>query len=251
MQFLKTLVIILLNMIYASAIAQQQGPTIQFNRFGEITNLRDAKFNRVIEETFIPNINENKIPYSRITGSRFWNNDWQSAALYQNSSLLGIVPLKLNLATNEVHVLIKDEEKVLQNPVTSIIFFKQNDTSITTAAFISYVPNLFLDNKKLNDFVQVLNYGDYQLLKYVKRKVSVGDSLFRTLKRYYFSDDRYYFLKSGEKVERIKKLSKDNVLAFLPSSSKFYDWIKENNIDFKRETDVIRFLNYYNAVKRQ
>lgn len=249
MHFYRPVTIILSNIIFISAVAQQQGAMVQTNQFGEITNLGDAKFIKAIDNLTIYG-GDNTIPYSRITGSKFWQDEWQSAALYNNSNMLGIIPVRLNLVTSELHILRDNEDLVITDNITSVIFFKQNDTSISTSAFISHVPNLFLNNKKLDDFVQVLNYGNYQLLKYTKRQVSVGDSLFHTLKRYFFSDERYYFLKSGGKVERIKKLNKENVLVFLPSSSSFADWIKTNNIDFKRERDIIRFLNYYNVANK-
>jgi len=248
MQFSKLLTVILFNIIFLSAMAQQQATTVQKNSFGEVTNLRDAISSKTIQEVTIYG-GDNEIPYSRTTGSRFWRDEWQSAALYNKNKMLGIIPVKLNLVNSEIHVIINKEELVLTNDITSLIFFKENDSSISTAAFIRNVPNLFLDNKKLDDFVQVLNYGHYQLLKYRKRYVAVGDSLFRTVKRYYFSDKHYYFLKSGDKVERARKLNKDNVLAFLPSSSAYAEWIKSNNIDFKKENDIIRFLDHYNASK--
>lgn len=251
MKLIKTAAIILSNLIFISAPAQQQGATMQTNSFGEITNLKDAKFNRVIEEMGVDGMNNagsDRIPYSRITGSPFWKDDWQQAYLYKNNKLLGVLPAKLNFGTNEIYIIRNEEElAVNEGDVTSIIFRNEKDSSAAKAVFTGYVPNLFLNNKKLDDFVQVLNEGNRQLLKYTNRYVVAGDSLFHTLKRYYFSDRVYYFLKSSDKVEKIKKLNKDNLLVLLPSSSSFSAWIEANNIDFKREADVITFLNYYNA----
>lgn len=250
MRFPIITVCILSNIIFISAFAQQQGAAVQTNQFGQITNLKDAKSITLIDNVTIYG-GDNKIPYSSVKGSKFWHDEWEQGALYKNDKMLGIAPVRLNLVSSQVHVMINDEEKVIDDAITSVIFFKQNDTSMSTAAFISHVPNLFLANKKLDDFVQVLNYGTYQLLKYTERYIVTGDSLFHTLKRYYFSDKVYYFLKSSNRVERVKKLSKENLLVFLPASSSFADWIKTNDIDFKRENDVVRFLNYYNANKQQ
>lgn len=251
MQYFKTLTVILSNMIFISAFAQQQQAySVQRDGFGNITNLRNAISVKMIDDVTIYG-GDNKIEYSRVTGSRFWHDEWQKAALYINNKMLGIIPVRLNLVNSELHVILNSEEQVITDDITSVIFFKENDTSISTAAFIRHVPNLNLNNKKLDDFVQVLNYGNYQLLKYRKRYVVEGDSLFHTLKRYYFSDKVYYFMKSSAKVEKITRLSKENVLVFLPSSSSFTDWIKANNIDFKMESDVIRFLDYYNAARPQ
>jgi hypothetical protein len=103
-------------------------------------------------------------------------------------------------------------------------------------------------NKNFNGFIQVMNSGNYQLLKYIKRTVGSADSLFRTQKRYFFADELYYFLRFNEKIERIKRLRKESVLEYLPSASSYSTWINENNMDFRKEGDVIRFLDYYNAM---
>ena len=83
-------------------------------------------------------------------------------------------------------------------------------------------------------------------MKYTNRSVASADSIFHNLKRYFFADQITYFIKSNEKVDRIKKLNKENVLFYLPASS-YDEWIKENSINFKNEKDIIRFLNYYNS----
>lgn len=219
--------------------------TVRTDQFGNISNLADAKFVKAVEEVRIDGVeNNSKLSYDRIKGSRFWKDEWQPALLYSNTGYVGTMPVRINFATGEVHFLKDSEELVLtDNFLAKIIFPSVNDSCV----FISQVPNLIINKKPVDDFVQVLNFGKYQLLKYIKRNVASADSLFGTQKRYFFSDDISYFFKSNHKVERIKKLNKENVLFYLPSSSSYDAWIKENNIDFKKEKDVVRFLNYYNA----
>jgi len=248
MRLCKIFTVVCSNIIFLTVSAQQQAVPKQTDIGGQITNLQDAKYRTIVDDVTVYG-GDNKIPYPAIKGSRFWRDEWQKAALYNKNTLLGIIPAKLNLINSELHILKDKEELVITDDITTLIFFKENDTSISTASFIKNVPNLFFNNKKMNDFVQVLNYGNYQLLKYTIRRVSSADSLFRTFKRYYFSDDEYYFLRSGDKVERVKKLNKENVMVFLPSSSAYANWISANKIDFKKERDVIRFLDYYNAEK--
>lgn len=190
-----------------------------------------------------------RIPYTRITGSPFWKDNWQLATLYADTRKVTTVPVRLNLATNEIHFLENDKEYVLLDKNVSIIAFHPGtDTSTTTQIFIQHVPDMSLMSKNFNGFIQVMNRGNYQLLKYTERKVSSADSLFRTQKRYFFADELHYFLRFNEKIERIKKLRKENILEFVPSASSYSSWIAENNIDFKKEPDVIRFLDYYNGM---
>jgi hypothetical protein len=61
----------------------------------------------------------------------------------------------------------------------------------------------------------------------------------------------YYFLRSNETIKRLKKLNKEELLSLIPSSSSFSEWIELNKIDFKKEQNVISFLNYYNSSQQQ
>ena len=126
--------------------------------------------------------------------------------------------------------------------INEVMFF----TSAGTVTFVSHVPNMFLNKRKVDDFVQVLNAGRYQLLKYAKKELAMTDSGF-LYKRYYFSKAAYYFLKNMQKVERIRKLDDKIVLSYLAQSHTFTDWIKTNHIDLSREKDIVLFLNHYNA----
>ena len=189
-----------------------------------------------------------KIPYGKIKGTPFWNNEWQLASLYNGSLKTSTKLVRLNLATNEIHFLENGKEYVLTGTNVSLLaFHKQSDTSMISSVFRMQVPNLMLHNKKLDYFVQVLNNGEYQLLKYVKRTVNSADSLFGTQKRYFFTDQEYYFLHFNKRIHRIKRLNKENVVEFLPSAASYSTWIEKNGIDFKNEADVIRFLDHYNA----
>jgi hypothetical protein len=120
------------------------------------------------------------------------------------------------------------------------------DTSKILAIFEYHnEPSIVLIDKK-ELYVQVLNNGPYQLLKFDKRVLTSKDSLFGTQKKYLFTDRLYYFISHIQKPEPIKKLTQDFLLAFLPSSLSYKDWIIENKVNLKNEDDAIMFLNYYN-----
>lgn len=243
MHLVKTILPAVFICLAQSPVAQT---TVQVDpKFQTITNLRDAKVMKFTEEAGVEvpaGFKNERINYSKIKGSPFWKDEWQNAKLYSSTGYVGSMPLRINLATGELHFLKNSEEVILtDNFIVKIIF--ENDSSI----FISNVPNLLVNKKPVENFVQVLNPGKYQLLRYTKRNVASADSLFGTMKRYFFSDDVYYFIKENEKVERIKKLNKENILSYLPSSLSYDAWIKENNLELKKEKDILRFLNYYNA----
>ncbi|MEP6513270.1 MAG: hypothetical protein ABJA79_05345 [Parafilimonas sp.] len=193
----------------------------------------------------------NEIPYDKVKGSAFWNSDWQLASLYGNNAKeKWFCKSKLNLVTGEVYFLNKNgEEKVADKGlIKMIVYFKNNDTSTMDAvfAYTGNYPDLQVKQKS-DTYLQILNSGKHELLKLYKRSVASADSLFGTLKRYYFATEINYFIHSNQKTEAIKKLNKETVLHYIPNSSSGNDWINQNKIDLRKEKDVIEFLNYYNA----
>ena len=223
---------------------------MQRNSLGEIMNLADAKFTKVVEGFHIDGLDLNtRIPFENIRGSRFWKDEWELASIYSNDRRISIVRCRMNLATQEVHFLLNDKEVAASNSnyITSVLFHKGSNPSIVTAAFVRDIPDLFFNKKKVDGFLQVMNFGEYQLLKYTKRIVDNADSLFGTQKRYFFKDELYYFVMVNDKVEKVKRLNEEYILSLIPSASNHKLWIKENNLNFKKEEDVIRFLNYYNS----
>ena len=198
-----------------------------------------------------PDMEKISIPYSRIKGSPFWKDQWQMASLYSEDNFLGVLPVKLNLVTNDVHFLKYNEELVAtdKNKITVIIFHPGQDTSLVTAAFTKDVDRYSEENRDLGALMLVMNYGKYELLKHINRKLSSADSLFGTQKRYFFTDEVFYYLKSDDIVQKLKKLSEENFYELMPAmtTAVHRKWIKDNKINFKKEEDFVRVLDYYNS----
>jgi hypothetical protein len=78
-----------------------------------------------------------------------------------------------------------------------------------------------------------------------------GDSLFGTMKRYYFLEQvSYYMHNKFSQHTHFRKLSR--IMCWKTCDREPMEkWIKENAIIFKKEEDVIRFLNYYNSQKKR
>ena len=85
------------------------------------------------------------------------------------------------------------------------------------------------------------------MLKYTTRSIAVEETPSHTSKTYRYKDSYKYYIKSDERVEDIKKLTAENILICLPAASAHNAWIKENNINFKNEKDIVQFLVYYNG----
>lgn len=192
----------------------------------------------------------NGLPYSKIKGSPLWRDEWTTANLFSaDGKSYGIYQAKLNLATNEVLYLDKNGDTWATQSVTKIIFYTGRDTSTVLTAFSTGKPYLVEKSYK-DDFLQILNHGNNQLLKIVKRTVGTADSMFNTLKRYYFKNEIIYYLYTNGKTDRLKKLGKTYLLEHLPGSVKCLKWAEENNIRFYREEDVVKFIEYYNSMEK-
>ena len=130
---------------------------------------------------------DNRIPYTRVSGSPFWSDEWQFAALYSdNDKEKWVMKAKLNLATGEVYFLGKDSEELVvpENMVKRIVFQESVNNPKRVAEFRGGMVPITPKTQAKNNFVQVLNEGNYQLLKLDNRHVVTADS-FHIAKRYY------------------------------------------------------------------
>jgi len=189
------------------------------------------------------------IPYNKIKGSPFWKEEWSTGILYNyQDSVLAKCMVRINLASQQVHFLNRRGEEMVpvSGIVRKVVIYDEIDSNRILTVFHNNISEIRKQTKNREHFVQELNQGDVQLLKLVVRKVETGDSLFGTTKRYYFNDENEYYLRVNNRIERIRKLTREDFFALLPSASKFNEWIRKEKLKFRDEPDYIRFLDYYN-----
>jgi hypothetical protein len=194
----------------------------------------------------------NKIPYDKITGSAFWKAEWQTATLIgRNKKERWEQEVKLNMASHEIYYRKPNgEEEVVNEGLVKIVQFHQpNDPQNITSSFLNGITEPYVSEVPIKELIQILNEGKYQLLKMDNRKLMEGDSLFGTMKRYYFKNEVKYFLTNNYVVNPLKKLNKETILQMAPAGKNEQEWILQNKVDFKKEADIIRYLNQLNASK--
>lgn len=194
-----------------------------------------------------------KLPYEEIGGSPFWKRSWSKAFFYdQRDTFLGGYRARFNFVTNEVHYLDRNgaERAVIPGTLSKVIFMQEADSTAIATVFRANISEVVRKTTCKTCFVQELNQGHVKLLKITKRELKSKDSLFHTMKKYYFDDAAEYFLQYSGRYEKIKKLNKDKVFAFLPNISAYTEWIREKKLRFDKEEDFIYFINYYNAVRQ-
>jgi hypothetical protein len=227
--------------------AQSQG--MRENTRAELDGIKTSS---VTNEIFVEgngNYNNQRLAYSQIQGSPFWNDIFYPADLYVSGNKnIGRYLVRYNLASQEFHYKGKDSVELVVSTemVNRIVLYNSADTINGTSVFVKNIPGLLLNDKLINDYVQQMNVGKYILYKHTKRAVVIADSLFGAVKRYYFGSTNTYFLQTPKEVIQLKKISDDNILSSIPPINEMEKWIKENKIKMNRELDVLRFLTYYN-----
>ena len=196
-----------------------------------------------------------RIPYDKISGSPFWKTEYINAMIIdRGNQILGKAPVKLNLYTNEVYFLTpRGEERVAAaGKVRKVIFYKDENYKEVLAIFENNVSTIIENNPQAENssFVQVMNEGNFQLLKHIKMNFVTADSLFGTMKRYYFSDQSLYYFNVKGQIHRLKKLNKDNVYELIGNTTGYDAWIKQNNLNLKKEEDFLQFLQHVNETSK-
>jgi hypothetical protein len=196
----------------------------------------------------VQNSSKMRLPYSSVKGSPFFMDEFLWATFYnQKGKMTGKQKAKINLASQEIHFIgEKEMEYIAPVELANRVVLTHEQKNDTVAVFARLVPGLQFNNKTLNDYVQQLTFGEAVLYKHTKRYVASADSMFGTLKRYYFASQNSYFLKFDADPIFVNKLSLNALLSILPGSDGMLDWAKKNKINIRKEDDLIALIEEYN-----
>lgn len=253
--------LILLLFISVKNVSSQQIPvSVQKNPFAVsgFSNLDQAVTKQVANnllfyKTNMPGI-ENSIPISIISGSRFWNDQWKMASLFNRyDKVIARIPVKLNLNNSTIHYTDSSGEEKAIDPdyVRKVVFHTDANSSDIEAVFVSFIPYVYASLTKVNDYIRVMNQGAASLLKYEQRNVYSSDSALGTARRYYFKQEIYYYIWLNNKSFALKKLNKEDIFKLLPGADQYKSWLQEHHLNLKKEADVVQFINYYNSQNKK
>ncbi|MBM3445178.1 MAG: hypothetical protein FJX88_01425 [Bacteroidetes bacterium] len=184
-----------------------------------------------------------RLSYDKIKGSPYYNDSFQIAKFFKSNGAAAVGELKarLNLATHEVHFIGEGgKEFIAPAQLSSRITFNNG------AVFMLNTSEFQFNKKSLNGYSQVLVDGRVALYKYIKRTVSSADSMFGTLKRYYFSTSQLYFVKHNNKIIQLKKMNEDAIFEIVPPDNAMTKWLSTNKMNLKREEDLVAYLKKWN-----
>lgn len=192
------------------------------------------------------------LKYADIKGSPFLDDQFHNALIYnQQGALIGKVKARLNLYSQELHFINKKgiELAADNNEMNRVVFLDDFDENKTVAVYRNDfgMINGFFGKKVFAKLLSDEN-GAMKLLKTKVLKIGTYDSAAGTRKGYTFrpEEDYHYYL-SG-RFEHSRRLSKEKLLSFSKFENELNDYAKKENLDFRKEQDVIKLVDYYNAV---
>jgi hypothetical protein len=239
----------LLVFFYASNLIAQNG-------YLPRESFEGAAYRLAVYEVNFEGVQNNgklRLPYSSVKGSPYYNDEFLWASFFnQKGKMIGKQKARLNLASHEVHFIgEKENEYIAPYELANKVIFSHEQKNDTIAVFARLVPGLQFNNKQLTDYVQQLTFGEAVLYKHIKRYVMSADSMFGTLKRYYFATQNSYFLKFDADPVYVNKLSLNALLSILPESKGLLEWAKRNKINIRKEEDLVALIEEWNKSAKQ
>ena len=222
-----------------------------------VPNLSTAAYTLAVHEVNfegVSNLGKQRLSYDQVKGSPFYTDNFQQAEIFMaDGRSLGRYMVKFNLLTQEFHFLGKDKaEMVVPNDLARrIVVYDQSDTTLQKAVFVRTVDFTLPSAKPIGDYAEQLNKGQAVLYKIAKKNVVTADSLFGTLKRYYFGTTYAYYVGVNGRITPLKKLSEDAIFTALPAIGKLEDWARKNKINLKKEEGVLALMQQWNASFKQ
>jgi hypothetical protein len=228
-------------------------PFVNGQGYLPVSDFSNAAFTLAVHEINFEGVQQNSIsgrlPYTSIKGSPFYVDQYHSADLFgANGKYGGRMQVKLNMATQEVYFIgEKDNEYVAPASFSKrVVIFSDNAGKDTLAIFERNIPGMQLNNRPIADYVEEMVNGQVKLYKYTKRYVASADSMFGTLKRYYFANTVHYFLSDAREVLLIKKMNLSSIADILGDRGTLTRWAEQNRLNPKREEDLIAMIRRWN-----
>lgn len=188
---------------------------------------------------------------SDVSGSPFFISSWSEADMVlSNGAVLNRIPIKLNLATHEVHVLKDEKEKVeiVANPgsIKSVAIKNLTENDINSYTFrIGFPP---IDRMSANTFYLVLADGRAKLLKLISKKI-VEEKPFNSAvaEKKFVENEGLYLFYEGAMI-RVKKNKDFFVTIFGEQKDLVEKFVSENKLKCKSEWEMIRIVDYFNKL---
>ncbi|WP_345951760.1 hypothetical protein ABDD95_10060 [Mucilaginibacter sp. PAMB04274] len=180
-----------------------------------------------------------------VKGSPLMSTDWQKATVKLKNGVTykDNMYVMYNLEKDELYFKgEKGEVLAFVDPVSEFILLDNNGDSHYFKSGYSNVPGT-----TTNTFLEVIGDGSVKLLKHTKSYILESKDYSSPGVKTYNKDVKYYLL-SGANVQPVKPDKKSIITALGTKQNEVEKYLKENNLNFKKDTDLTKLITYYNSI---
>lgn len=185
--------------------------------------------------------------FGDVKGSPYVFDNWSVGTVQTTKGVLDNVDIKYSEFEDQVFFKNKEGQTMqFADPIIDFtMLYKGNDKQISAHYRNGYsnIPGL---NSK--SFFEVLADGKCQLLKKTTKKIKQEVVYGSTESDKNFIATNRYYIETPEKGILVKKDKKSILAALAGKQAELETYIKNNNIDFKSDEDLIKLITYYNTI---
>ena len=184
--------------------------------------------------------------YGGINGNPFLSDQWMMGNVTQKQGKYTNLELKYDAFSNTLYFNKNGELFEFQDEVISFLLMPNKKEESKHQLFVK---GLESGDFGKNQFVQVLYNGRIGMYKLTMVFVSEMNKINEGVVKTFQKSERYYF-KVNDRLELIR-LNKKDVMAFLTDrSAEVENYATAAGLSFKKESDIVRILEYYASLKK-
>jgi hypothetical protein len=189
--------------------------------------------------------NFNSEKYSGIRGTPFLIDKWIKGTVTTPNGVYENLELKLNVYDNSLVFNKQDEPYELTDKIISFtLMVKESDPN----SWLVFKKDLAGADLSKNQYVQVLYEGKVCLYKQPTKQLVEISEINAGIVKTFSSNTKYYLLINN--IAQFVRLNKTELLeALKDKKDQLQLFITDNKLSFKKETDAIDLLKYYNTVQ--
>lgn len=185
--------------------------------------------------------------YEGVKGSPYAFEEWSIGTVQTTKGVFNDINIKYSELDDQVLFKNKDGQTLqFADPVKDFTMsYKDNDKQLLSHYRNGYVNIAGSDNKS---YFEVLADGKCQLLRKTVKKIKQEVVYGSTESSKSFITTTRYYIENPEKGVLIKKDKKSVLTVLSDKQQALENYIQSNNIDFKRDEDLVKLINYYNSI---
>jgi len=189
--------------------------------------------------------NFNSEKYSGIRGTPFLMDKWIKGTVTTPVGVYQNLELKLNVYDNIIVYNKQDEPFELTDKIINFtLMVKESDPS----TWLLFRKDLTGTDLSKNQYVQVLYEGKVSLYKQPTKQLAEISEINAGIVKTFSSNSKYYLLINN--VAQFVRLNKTELLdALKDNKDQLQLFVADKKLSFKKETDAIDLLKYYNTLQ--